>query len=201
MADVITVEPDVDEVTGPAQAPAATGSGGDTAAPRTSHRARSPRSSSWRMRLVGLTAALVVLATGDVLLLTRAGDPVAAQREPALAAARQVAMDISSIGAENAQDRLARLDAATTGSFREGLSGYAALLQDMLRQGRVTSRATVTATGLEHIDADTATALVSVTATVTDAAMPGGEERHYRLAIQLLRDGDRWLASSVAYVQ
>lgn len=153
------------------------------------------------MRLVGLTAALVVLATGDVLLLTRAGDPVAAQREPALAAARQVAMDISSIGAENAQDRLARLDAATTGSFREGLSGYAALLQDMLRQGRVTSRATVTATGLEHIDADTATALVSVTATVTDAAMPGGEERHYRLAIQLLRDGDRWLASSVAYVQ
>lgn len=197
MADVIVVEPgaaDVtDEATEPAEAP-------PPDEPEADGPPRRARPSGWTLRMAGLAVALVMLAIVDVALLARSVDPVAAQRESALVAARDVALDLSSIGAANAQERLARLDAVTTGPFRDNLGGYAELLADMLRQGGVRAEATVTAAGIERIDAETAVALVLVTATVTDTATPQGEVRRYRLAIEMQRAGDAWLTSNVAYI-
>lgn len=151
--------------------------------------------------MAGLATLLVVLAAADVALFLHGEDPVAAQREPALAAARQVALDISSIDAGNAETRLAALREATTGPLHEEMVGYSTYLPMLVTQGQVAvSGATVGAAGLERLAARSAVALVAVSATVTSPEHPAGELRRYRLAVELRRDGDRWLASSVAYV-
>jgi len=187
MRDVITVEPGVAEATLPTDV-----------TPRAPVPA--PRS-TWTVRMAVLTGALVLLVIADLLLLPGPRDPVVAQREPALTAARLVALDLSSIGGDNAEQRLAGLATATTGRFRTDLNGYAGVLTTILRQNQVTARATVTAAGLERIDTASALALVSVRATVTDAARPEGEVRRYRLAIDLRLEQGRWLVSSVEYVE
>ena len=65
---------------------------------------------------------------------------------------------------------------------------------------KVTSRGVVTGVGLERIDPDTATALVGVRATITSTQAPQGVQRSHRIAVQLQREGDRWLASNVVFV-
>jgi hypothetical protein len=58
----------------------------------------------------------------------------------------------------------------------------------------------VSATGVERIEGDEATVLVSASATVSNSALKGGQLRNYRLSVSLSRVDDRWLASDVAFV-
>jgi hypothetical protein len=66
--------------------------------------------------------------------------------------------------------------------------------------GRVTSKGVVTGVGIEMIEPDTATALVGVRATVASGQAPQGVQRSHRIAVQLQREGGRWLASNVVFV-
>ncbi|MGQ0576196.1 MAG: hypothetical protein ACT4RN_18625 [Pseudonocardia sp.] len=123
--------------------------------------------SRWAAAMLALGIALAGLVALDVTLLVDGHDPAAGQRAPALAAARQAAVELGQIGLEG-------------------------------------SGAQVRAAGLERLDAERAVALVAVVATVPapdqDPGQPGGQERRYRLAVELERADGRWQASSVALV-
>lgn len=173
--------------------------GDDSSAPARTSAARSPRS-RWNVLMTGLMILLFVLAVTSVLLYVGGTDPVAGRREPALAAARQVALDLSTVGADNAEAQLRKLDEATTGALREEFRGYAPYLPAVLREQQISWTATVDAAGLERIDAERAVALVAVSATATSTEIPDGQLRQYRLAIELRRADSRWLASSIAYI-
>lgn len=154
----------------------------------------------WGLLVAALAALLVLLAAVDVVLYVQGTDGGAGQREEALTAARRVALDLSTLGAGNAEDNLARLADSTTGSFRDDLIGYSTPLRETLVAGGVSSDARVRTAGLERIDDESAVALVAVSATVTSKAMLEGTPRQYRLAVDLRRVDGRWRASSVSYV-
>jgi Mce-associated membrane protein len=50
------------------------------------------------------------------------------------------------------------------------------------------------------VDGDTVTVLAAVSATVQNADAPTGEQRQYRMKMQLQHDGDRWLVSDLEFV-
>jgi Mce-associated membrane protein len=152
--------------------------------------------------LAGLSVLLVALwATGGWLYVHNRGtSELDAQRAQALATAQKVAADLTSIGADNAQTQIQSLTQESTGGFREQISTYAAALQAILQQAQAGSRGTVSAAGIERIDANTASALVTVSATVSNSKLPNAQPVSYRMGVQLQREGDRWLASDVNFV-
>lgn len=154
----------------------------------------------WTVLVACMAGLLILLTAVDGLLYVEGGDPAAGLREPALDAARQVALDLSTLGTDNVDAKLPQLTESTTGPFREEVTGYADYLREIRKQGQLSSAGTVTAAGIERIDAERALALVAVSTTGTDVAEPDGQERRYRLAVELHREGGRWLATAVAFV-
>lgn len=199
-----TVEP-ADEVAGEVENPAVADAGSDSAseavaAERIDRRMRRP--SRWTVLVAGLSVALLALVVSGVLLFqhNRSTDELAANRQAALTAAQQIATDLTSIGADNAAQRIDSLSQNSTGGFRTQISTYAAVLQAVLQQSQAGSRGTVSAAAVERIDDSTASVLVTVAATVSNNKLPSAQPVSYRLAVQLQREGDRWLASDVNFV-
>jgi len=152
--------------------------------------------------VAGLSVLLVALwaAGGWLYVHNRGASELAAQRAQALATAQKVAADLTSIGADNAQAQIQSLTQESTGGFREQISTYATALQAILQQAQAGSKGTVSAAGIERIDANTASALVTVSATVSNNKLPNAQPVSYRMGVQLQREGDRWLASDVNFV-
>jgi len=159
------------------------------------------RPSRWAAQVAALSIALIVLLTVSELLFRHdQATPTDAARQAAVNAAEAVALELSTIGAGNAGEHMESLAKQSIGEFHDQLSGYSPIFQKILQVGKVSSRGTVTATGIERLDADSATILVTLSATVTNSQLPAGQLRGYRLAVQLERSGTQWLASKVDYV-
>lgn len=159
------------------------------------------RPSRWASQVAGLTLALVALGVASGLLYRydRSMDS-SARQQAAVSAARTVALQLSTIGADNAAEHVAELGRLSTGEFHDQINGYSAIFQKILKVGDVSSQGAVTAAGIERRDAETATVLVTVSSTVRNSQIPSGQPRNYRLSVVLLRSGDQWLASKVDYV-
>lgn len=158
----------------------------------------------WRRRILlaaamVLAAALVAVAT---LLLLRLNDANAAEgsREAALQVARQVAVDLTTVSKDTAQQDVNRLMDMATGSFKDQFAQQADVFRKVVQQAAVTSKGTVAEAGVSGVDGDTVTVLAAVSATVQNADAPSGEQRQYRMKIQLQHDGDRWLVSDLEFV-
>lgn len=160
------------------------------------------RPSRWTVLVAGLSVVLLALVVSGALLFqhNRSTDALATDRQAALTAAQQVATDLTSIGADNAAQRIESLTQNSTGGFRTQISTYAAVLQAVLQQSRAGSQGAVSAAAVERIDDSTASVLVTVAATVSNNKLPSAAPVSYRLAVQLQREGDRWLASDVNFV-
>jgi Mce-associated membrane protein len=172
-----------------------------TAARAVPRRRRQP--SRWTMLVAGLSVLVVALwvAGGVLFAHNRAASQLTAQRQDVVAAAQKVAGDLTSISSTNAQAQIQSLTSESTGSFRDQISTYAQALQAILQQSGAGSQGTVSAAGVERMDANTASVLVAVSATVSNNKLPNAQPVSYRLGVQLQREGDRWLASDVAFVQ
>ena len=62
------------------------------------------------------------------------------------------------------------------------------------------SRGEVLDAGIVSDDADSARVLVVADSTVTNAAQPQPQKRHYRMQLDLVRSGGRWLVSDLQFV-
>jgi len=151
---------------------------------------------------------LALSALGLLLLLT--GALLAAQllryervddtREDALRAARQSALNLTSIDKENFDADVQRVLAGATGAFRTDFEARAKDLKEVLAVNQVVSEGKVIDAGLVRSDARNATALVVVDSNVRNTAAPEGRVNTYRMQLELeLRDG-RWLTSMLEFV-
>ena len=187
------------EVTQPVRAEAGSApvAGG---APSTGSR---PRPSRTTLLAAGLGVLLVALWVGGGVLLAHnlTVEHADAERAPALAAAQKVAADLTSISTDDVQLRVQGLIGESTGEFHKQISTYASALQTVLSQVRVGSRGTVSAGGIERIDQDTASALVTVTGSVSGGVLPDAQPVSFRLAVAMRHENGRWLASDVTFVK
>jgi Mce-associated membrane protein len=158
----------------------------------------------WRRRILPaaamvLAAVLVAVATLLLLKLNDANTDEA-DRQSALQVARQVAVDLTTVSKDTAQGDVNRLMGVATGSFKDQFAQQADVFRKVVQQASVTSKGTVAEAGVSSVDGGTVTVLAAVSATVQNADAPSGEQRQYRMKMQLQHDGDRWLVSDLEFV-
>lgn len=149
-----------------------------------------------------LTLLLCGLLAGVVLvgLDARAADRRDDARQAALQAARQQAVNLTTISYLTADRDLGRIISAATGALKTQFEGQRKQFPAVLRREKSVSVGTVLAAGVTSQTGDTIEALVAVDATVRTATSgPSGVVKHYRMDLQLVRVAGRWLASQVAF--
>lgn len=118
----------------------------------------------------------------------------------ALAAARQEAVNLTSIDYQSLEPDLTGVLELATGAFKADFSGRAADLRGILTENKVVSTGQVLTSGLAESSRTRATALVVVDSTVANTADPQGQVRHYRMQMDLERIGGAWFVSSLQFV-
>jgi Mce-associated membrane protein len=122
------------------------------------------------------------------------------RRQDAVRYAKQMALNITSISAEDIDNDIAQVLDGATGEFEEDFASRTENLRDVLSANAVSSEGRVLEAALVRADEESATALVVVDTTVRNTANPDGGFRPYRMKLELVREGDRWLTSLLEFV-
>jgi Mce-associated membrane protein len=153
-----------------------------------------------------LLVALAVVAVAAVALVATTSSRLAAasdrdaRRTAVLAAARQQAVNFTTLDYRHLDRDLGRVLSGATGSFRKQFAGGTKDLTTLVTQNKAVSQGQVLEAGLVSDDADSARVLVVADSTVTNTAQPKPQKRHYRMQLDLVRHGHRWLVSDLQFV-
>lgn len=175
--------------------------------PRTSGSRTSgaPRTSGGRRAPIFVAAALLatvamLIGSGILLRATHTGRSAAHERAEFIAAARQAVVTLLSVDAEQADRQAQRIIDNSTGSFKDDFTFAADDFVRMARDAGVSTTVTAAAAAVERMANDSAVVLVAATSTVTDAAGTAEPPQHWRLAVELRREGDQIKMSGVEFV-
>jgi Mce-associated membrane protein len=151
---------------------------------------------------LALTLA-VVAALALTVVLGRQGLAQRAEaqdRADALAAARQIATNFSTLDYRTFDRDIARVAAESTGSFRSDFAAQAAQIKQVVVSDHSVSTGQVGQVALVSSSASKARALVVLDANVTNTSATTPTARHYRVQLDLTKVGGRWLASQLEFV-
>ena len=155
--------------------------------------------------VVGLAVALVALLVAIGLVVTSQDavddDLTTAQREVA-EAARVEALAFLTVDHTDMDPLIDAVLAGATGDFAEQYESQRDTLTSEAIRTEATSTGEVVALGVGDLDDDSATVLVAANSTVTNTSTGDkGQVRYYRLRLDLVREGERWLTSNVEFVR
>jgi Mce-associated membrane protein len=149
--------------------------------------------------LVVVAVAAVALAATSYATVSAAADR-SDRREAVLDSARQQAVNFTTLDYRHLDRDLGRVLGGATGDFRKQFRSGTKDLSTLVTQNKAVSRGEVLDAGLVSSDDDSARVLVVADSTVTNAADPKPQKRHYRMQLDLVRHGDRWLVSDLQFV-
>lgn len=156
-----------------------------------------------RSRLLLVLAVLcVLLAVAAVVLGLRLRGYAQTEdaRGDALRAARQSALNLTTIDVEQFDEAVQRVLEGSTGDFRQEFEDNSGNLEKLLTDNQVNADGSVISAGLVRADRSNATALVVVDSTVRNTAVPEGRLNTYRMQIDVERVDGRWLTSALRFV-
>jgi Mce-associated membrane protein len=174
----------------------------DPADPADPAQPRPPR----RQRLwLSLTAAaLIVGAVGALAgwlgFRAHQSHQRAQQREVLLQAARQGALNLTTISYTEVDADIKRILDSATGAFYDDFQKRSQPFVDVVKQAQSKSQGTITQAGLESVQGDAAQALVAVSVTTSNAAAPEQQPRAWRMRISVQKIGDTAKVSNVEFV-
>ena len=122
------------------------------------------------------------------------------RRQDILAAARQSALNFTSLDYRHYEQDSANVLKGATGDFKDQFSAQTAELTKLVAANRSVSQGQVLEAGITRSDERTARVLVVADSKVTNSAAPGGQARTYRLQLDLVLEHGRWLTSDVEFV-
>lgn len=172
---------------------------------RTAPSPSSPHSPRWR-RAPGLGLALALALVAALVLAVVLGHQaldqraVAQNRSDAMAAARQIAVNFSTLDYRTFDRDTARVTAAATGAFRTDFAAQAAQIKQVVVANKSVSTGTVGQTALVSASDKTARVLLALDASVTNTSTSGPTARHYRVQLDLTKVDGHWLASQLQFV-
>lgn len=143
--------------------------------------------------------ACLVLSALTAPRLAAAGDREQ-RRTEVLQAARQHAVNFTTLDHQHLDRDLGRVLAGATGEFKEQFRAGAEDLSELVTANEAVSEGEVLEAGIVSDDEDSARVLVVADSTVTNLAGPAPQKRHYRLQLDLVRDSGRWLVSDLQFV-
>ncbi|MGC9541175.1 hypothetical protein [Streptomyces sp. UG1] len=155
-----------------------------------------------RVLSVGLATATVVTTAltiwlAFVVLDQRETDQ---RRQEVLAAARQSALNFTSLDYRHYDRDSANVLSGATGDFKKQFAAQTKQLTELVAQNKSVSEGQVLEAGIVRSDENSARVLVVADSKVTNTAVPKGEARTYRLQLDLVHKDGRWLTSDVEFV-
>jgi len=168
-------------------------------------RSRDPRRTSASSRVLALAGlALAAVACFVMIAMTvprlSAAEHREQRRTEVLQAARQQAVNFTTLDYRELDRDLGRVLDGATGEFRSQFEAGTEDLSELVAANEAVSKGEVLEAGIVSDDEDSARVLVVADSSVTNAASDQPQERHYRLQMDLVRDGDRWLVSDLQFV-
>ncbi|HET9944696.1 MAG TPA: hypothetical protein VFR56_03520 [Actinomycetes bacterium] len=151
-------------------------------------------------------AALAVVAVAALVLVgltvprLAAADERDQRRTEVLEAARQHAVNFTTLDYRHLDRDLGRVLRGATGDFRKQFRQGTNDLSELVTANQAVSEGEVLEAGLVSLDDDSARVLVVADSTVTNATGSDPQRRHYRLQLDLTRHGQRWLVSDLQFV-
>jgi Mce-associated membrane protein len=122
------------------------------------------------------------------------------RRQGILAAARQSALNFTSLDYRHYDRDSANVLAGATGEFKKQFTAQTDQLTKLVARNRSVSEGQVLEAGIVRSDEDSARVLVVADSKVSNTAVPEGEARTYRLQLDLVHKDGRWLTSDVEFV-
>ncbi|MFI8834709.1 hypothetical protein ACIGPN_27290 [Streptomyces afghaniensis] len=122
------------------------------------------------------------------------------RRQGILAAARQSALNFTSLDYRHYDRDSANVLAGATGEFKKQFTAQTDQLTKLVAQNKSVSQGQVLEAGIVRSDEDSARVLVVADSKVANTAAPEGEARTYRLQLDLVHKDGRWLTSDVEFV-
>ncbi|MEU2581923.1 hypothetical protein ABZ612_02940 [Streptomyces avermitilis] len=122
------------------------------------------------------------------------------RRQDLLAAARQSALNFTSLDYRHYDRDSANVLEGATGDFRKQFAAQTEELTQLVTQNKSVSDGQVLEAGIVRSDEHSARVLVVADSKVTNTAAPKGEARTYRLQLDLVQRNGRWLTSDVEFV-
>nr|WP_254390130.1 DotI/IcmL family type IV secretion protein [Streptomyces sp. AC550_RSS872] len=155
-----------------------------------------------RVLSVGLATATVVTTALTIWLSLGILDQREAdhRRQNILAAARQSALNFTSLDYRHYARDSANVLSGATGDFKKQFAAQTKQLTQLVDQNKSVSEGQVLEAGIVRSDEDSARVLVVADSKVTNTAVPQGEARTYRLQLDLVHKDGRWLTSDVEFV-
>ncbi|WP_254665970.1 hypothetical protein [Streptomyces sp. WMMB 322] len=153
-----------------------------------------------------VTAALVAAAAALLTLSGYFGYQLYGQhqeeqrRQDVLSAARQTAVNFTSLHYKTYKADSRNVLQGATGRFKKQFSAQTEELTELVTQNRSVSKGQVLEAGVVRADEKSARVLVVADSTVKNVSTPKGETRNYRLQLDLVQEGGRWLTSDVEFV-
>jgi Mce-associated membrane protein len=123
------------------------------------------------------------------------------RRDQFLQAARQGALNLTTIDWQHADADVHRILDGATGEFYDDFSKRSQPFIDVLRQAKATTVGTVAEAGLESQGADTAQALVAVSVRTSNAGEADPVPRVWRMRVTVQKVGGQVKVSNVGFVQ
>lgn len=163
---------------------------------------RRSEGSAVRLAMLLGVAIVVVLATlvGWYGFRVHQAHQAQAQRSLLLQAARQGAMNLTTIDWQHADADVQRILDGATGQFHDDFASRSGPFVDVVKKAKSITVGTVTEAGLESETADTAQALVAVTVTTSNSGTTQPEPRGWRLRVFVQEVGDQAKVSNVEFV-
>ncbi|NEA34030.1 hypothetical protein [Streptomyces sp. SID13031] len=158
---------------------------------------RGPIILAWALSVLVLIA--LVGATLSVIAL-RGQDARKSERDGAMKAARQLALDFTTYNYESWDKDAQRVLDDSTGQFKEEFKSGASSVKTEVVANKATSKGDVKEAAVVSNDKDSAQVLVIVNAVVTNTASKDGVERRYRIKLDLVREKNRWLTADFQVV-
>jgi Mce-associated membrane protein len=151
---------------------------------------------------VALIVATVVTTVSAVWLALQVYEhrETEQRRQDILAAARQSALNFTSLDYRHYERDSAHVLEGATGEFKEQFAGQTEELTKLVARNKSVSEGQVLEAGLVRSDEDSARVLVVADSKVSNVAVPEGESRTYRLQLDLVLEDGRWLTSAVEFV-
>ena len=176
-----------------------------TTAEVTAHAApASPGVPRWLAVALGLAVALTLVLAGFVVQAHAAVSDAAASRQDradALAAARQEALNLTSVDSADIAGDLKRGQDGATADFAKDFAAQSVKLRQVLKDNAVQSTGEVKDAGVVALGASNATVIVVINSTVKNKAQPAGTPRTYRMRLELLKAGQgRWQTAKLEFV-
>ncbi len=159
----------------------------------------------WTWLVGALALTLVALLVGIGLVVTGRGSTddelTDAQREVARAA-RTEALAFLTVDHTKMEPLIEAVLAGATGDFKEQYASQRDTLTKEAVRNRSTSTAEVVALGVGDLDDDSAVVLLAANSTVANKLTGReGQVRYFRLRLDLVRQGDRWLTRDLRFVR